>query len=83
MLVNANAGCSKCTGYGHYNYQCTSESQHVRTVPTDEVDGSKYVKDVQVPSKTVNIIEDMAVDSDTQIIDEIHMSSDSANDDVD
>ena len=42
----------------------------------------KVVEDVQVSPKTVNIIEDIAVDSDTQIIDEIHMSSDSANDDV-
>ena len=71
-------------GYEHYDYQCPSESQHVRTVPTDEVDDSKVVEDVQVSSKTLNIIEDIAVDSvTTQIIDESHMSSDSANDDVD
>ena len=70
-LVNAKIKCSKCKGYGHYNYQCPSENQHVRTVPTDEVDDSKAVKDDQVSSQTINIIEDIAVDSD------------SANDDVD
>ena len=82
-LVNVKARCSKCKRYEHYNYQCPSESQHVRTVPTDEVDDSKAVKVDQVSSKTINIIEDIAVDSVTQIISEIHMSSDSANDDVD
>jgi len=44
-LVNAKARCSKCEGYGHYDYQCTSESQHVRTVPSD-VDDLKVVEDV-------------------------------------
>ena len=82
-LVNAKVRCSKCKGYGHYDYQCPSESQHVRTVPTAEVDDSKVVEDVQVSPETVNIIEDIAVNSVTQIIDEIHMSSDSVNDDVD
>jgi len=37
-LVNAKARCSKCKSYGHYDYQCPSESQHVRTMPTDDVD---------------------------------------------
>jgi len=75
--------CFKYKGYEHYDYQCSSESQHVRIVPTDEVDDSKVVEDVQVPPKTVNIIEDIAVNFDTPIIDEIHMFSDSVNDDVD
>ena len=72
----------KCEGYGHYNYQCPSESQHVKTVPTD-VDESKVVEDLHVPSKTASIIQDLAIGSDTPIINEIHMSSDSASDDVD
>jgi len=77
-LVNAKTRCSKCKGYVYYDYQYPSESQHVRTVLTNEVDDSKVVEDVQVPPKTVNIIEDIAVDSDTSIINDIHMSSDSA-----
>ena len=66
-LINAKVNCSKCKGYGYYNYQCPSESQHVRPVPTNEVDNSKAVKDDQVSSKTVDIIEDIAVDSVTQL----------------
>ena len=31
-LVNAKTRCSKCEGYGHYDYQCPSECQDVRTV---------------------------------------------------
>jgi len=82
-LVNTNARCSQCEGYGHYDYQCPSESQHVKTVPTNDVDDSKVVENVHVLSKTASIIEDIAVGSDTSIIDEIHKSSDSASDDVD
>ena len=51
-LVNAKARCSQCEGYGHYDYQCPSESQHVRIVLTDEIDDSKVVEDVQIPPKT-------------------------------
>jgi len=59
MLVNVKAQCSKCEGHGHYNYQCPSESQHVKIVPNDEVDYSKVVEDVHVPTKTASIIEDI------------------------
>jgi len=59
------------------------EESYARIVSTDEVDDSKVVEDVQFPPKTVNIIEDITVDSDKLFIDEIHMFSDSANDDVD
>jgi len=43
----------------------------------------KFLRMSKFSPKTVNIIEDIAVDSDTPIIDEIHMSSDNPNDDVD
>ena len=39
---------------------------------TDEVDDSKVVENVQVSPKTVDIIEDIAVDFDTPIIDKIY-----------
>jgi len=61
-LVNAKVQCSKCEGYVHYDYQCPSESQHVRTVPSDDIDDSKVVEDVHVPSKSASIIEDIRVD---------------------
>ena len=37
-LVKTKARYSKCEGYGYYDYQCPSESQHARTVPSDDVD---------------------------------------------
>jgi len=40
----------KCKGYGHYNYQCPSESRHVNIVPSDNVDDLKVVEDVHVNS---------------------------------
>ena len=57
-IVNAKARCSKCEGYGHHDYQCPSESQHIRIVPIDDIDDSKVVDNVQVPPKIVSIIED-------------------------
>jgi len=80
-LVNAKVRRSKCERYVHYDYQCRSESQHVRIVSSDEVDVSRVIKEVHVPSNTVSIIEDTAVGADTLVIDKIHMS-DSASDDV-
>jgi len=47
----------------------------------DDVD-LKVVEDVHVSYKTSSIIEDIVVGSDTPIIDELYMSSDSASDDV-
>ena len=51
-LFNVKAKCSKCERYGHYDYQCPSKSQHVRTVLNEDVDDSKVVENVHVPSKT-------------------------------
>jgi len=80
-LVNVKARCSKCEGYGHYDYQYPSESQHVIIVSSDEVDISRIIEKVHVPSNIVSIIEDTAVGADTLVIDEIHMSA-SASDDM-
>jgi len=64
-LVNAKARCPECEGYGHYDYQCPLESQHVRIVSSDEVYVSKVIEEVHVPSNTVSIIEDTAVSAHT------------------
>ena len=48
---------------------------------SDEVDVSKVIEEVHVPSNTVSIIEGTTIGADTLIIDEIHMSN-SASDDV-
>jgi len=61
MLVNAKTRYFKCQGYGHYDYQYFSKSQHVRTVPSDDVDDSNVVEDIHVLSKTTSIIEDIVV----------------------
>jgi len=68
--------------YEHYDYQCPSESQHVRIVSSDDVDDSKVVEDVHVPPKTASIIEDLSVGFSTPIFDETYVSSDSSSDDV-
>jgi len=71
-LVNTKARCSESKGYGHYDYQCPSKSQHVSIVSSDDVDDSKVIEDVHVLSKTTSIIEDISVSSDTLILDEGH-----------
>jgi len=68
MLVNAKALCPKCEGYEHYDYQCPSTSQQVRTVSSDDVDDSKIIEDVHVPPKTASIIKGISVSSDTPIL---------------
>ena len=42
-------------------------------MPSDDVDDSKVVENVYVPSKTASIIEDTLVSFDTLIIDEVHI----------
>jgi len=64
-LVFAKAQCSKCEGYGHYNYQSPLKSRHASIVPSDDVDKSKVDEDVTVPSGTTSIVEDISVESDT------------------
>jgi len=59
-LANVKSRYSKCEEYGHYDYQCLSKSQHVSIVPSDDVNDSKVVEDVHVPSKTTSIIEDIS-----------------------
>ena len=74
ILVNVKPRYSQCEGYRHYDYQCPSESQHVRTVPNDDVDDLKVIEVVYIPSKTASIIEDISVDSNTQIIEKSYVS---------
>jgi len=73
-LANAKAWCSKCEGYEHYDYQCSSKSRRVSIVPSDDVEDSNVVEDVRGLSKTTSIIEDVIVGFDAPIIDEGHAS---------
>jgi len=76
-LINAKAPYSKCKGYEHYDYQCPSESRHVRIVPSDNDDDSKVIENVHILSKPTSTIEDISVCSDTLILDENHDSYES------
>ena len=60
----------KWEGYGHYDYQCSSESRHVNIVPSDDVDDSKVVEDVHIHSEISSVTEDPLVNLATLIIDE-------------
>jgi len=82
-LINVNVRYSKCEGYRHYDYQCPSESQHVRIVPSDNVEDSKVVEDVNILPKITSIVEDKLVHFGTPIVDEVHMSSDSTSNGAD
>jgi len=82
-LVNTNARFSKCDGYKHYDYQCPSKNQHVSIVSSNDVDGSKVVENIHIPSKITSIIEDISVCSDTPILDEGHTSYEGTSEVVD
>ena len=69
-VINIKARCFKCKGYKHYDYQYSSKSQHIRIMPSNNVDDSKVVKNVNILSEITSIIEDALVDSSTLIIDE-------------
>lgn len=38
VLIKAQEQCPNCEGYGHYDYQCPLECQHVITVFSDTID---------------------------------------------
>ena len=48
-------------------------------MPSDNIDDSKVVEDVNILPETTKIVKD--ADSGTSIIDEVHVFSDSTNDD--
>ena len=47
----------------HYDYQCPSESLHVRIVSSDNVDDSKVIEDLNILSEVISIVKDTIVDS--------------------
>ena len=51
-------------------------------MPSGDVDDSKVVENVHVPSNSASIIDYISVGSDTPIINEVNMSSDSTSDGV-
>ena len=67
--------CSKCEEYGHFDYQCPFKSRHVNIVPSNDVDNSKVVEEVRVPTEISSIVEEPLVNPGAPIIDESHVSS--------
>ena len=59
-----------------------SESRNVRIVLRNIVD-PRVVADVNILPEITSIVEDTLIASGTPIINEVHVSSDSTNDDVD
>jgi len=76
-LVNAKARCPKYEGYRLYDYQCHSESRHIKIVSNDNVDDSRVVKDVNILPEITSIVENTLIDSSTPIINELLVFSDS------
>ena len=52
-------------------------------MPSDNVDGSKVVEDVNLLHEIISIVENILVDFGIPIIDEVHVSPDSTSIDVD
>ena len=46
--------CSNCGEFRHNGYQCPSKSQHTNNVQIDDIDNSKIVEDVQIPSEVTS-----------------------------
>jgi len=59
------------------------KSRHVSIVSSDDVDDSKVVENVHIPSKTTSITKDISVGSDILILDEDHASYESTSEVVD
>lgn len=72
LISKAREHCSKCEGYGHYNYQCPQRAIHVNIVYSDDVDDSMVVEDVYVSSEITSVVEDILVDSSAPILNEVH-----------
>jgi len=61
--------CSKCEKCGHFDYHCLLESRHVNIVPSNNVDDSKIVEDIYIPSEISSVVEAPLVNPDAPIID--------------
>jgi len=69
-IVSAKAWeqCFKYERYGHFDYQCPSESRYVNFVPSDDVDDSKVVDDVHVHSEISSVVKDLLVNLGNRLL---------------
>ena len=52
-------------------------------MPSDDVDDSRVVGDIYIPSKIISVVDDTLVDFSTLILNEVHVSSESTSDIMD
>ena len=69
--------CSKCREFEHYDYQCPSKSQHTDNVYIDDIDNSKIVENVCIPSVVASDVVDELVKTSTPTLDETHVYEES------
>ena len=62
----------KCGEFGHYDYQCSSKSQHTDDVQIDDIDNSRIVEDVHIHSVVTNNVDEL-VKTSTPARDETHV----------
>jgi len=71
--------CSKCGEFEHYDYQYPSKSQHTDNVQINDIDNSRIVEDVHIPSEVASDVDDL-VKSSTLILDETRIHEESISD---
>jgi len=71
--------CSKCEEFEHYGYQCPSKSLHIDIVRIDDIDNSRIVEDVHIPSGVTSGVDEI-IKSSTPAHHEIHVHEESISD---
>ena len=71
--------CSKCGEFEHYDYQYPSKSQHTDNVQINDIDNSRIVEDVHIPSEVASDVDDL-VKSSILILDETRIHEESISD---
>jgi len=55
--------CSKCGEVRHYDRQYHSKSKHIDNVQIDDIDNSRIVENVHIPSKITSDVVDKLIES--------------------
>ena len=75
--------CFICEKNEHFDYQCPLESRHVNIISSNDVNSSKAVKNIHVPSEISKINEESLINFDASFIDKSHVSSANISDILD
>ena len=63
---------SKCGEFEYYDYQCLTKSEHTDNVQIVDIDNSRFVEDVHIPSEVISDIDEF-VKSSTRTLDKAHV----------